>query len=182
MKPSTRLRLVPLGVLLTLVGGLARWTSEAGAAIHATPVHGHKPMHTPQPYGVNFTIHPLSDPNFCVVDTPSGGSQPTPASIAECAPVDSQHWTFAQTTTKPFVAIDGNGQCLDFGNGLNGLLKLTPCTFATPEHFLYDNDNGQLESTNGKLCLQAQVTAQSAAVVIEKCKSGVTLQQWQIGH
>jgi hypothetical protein len=174
---------VPVGVTLALAGGLVWSTAGAGAAVHALrTAPAQKPVRTPQPYGVNFTIHPLSDPNFCVSDEPSAGSQPTPASIAQCAPVDSQDWTFAQTKAKPFVAVDGNGQCLDFGNGVNGLLKLTPCTFGNPEHFLYNNDNGQFESTNGKLCLQAQVTAQNAAVFIRKCQSGVALQQWQLGH
>jgi hypothetical protein len=98
-----------------------------------------------------------------------------------CAANDSQHWTAAQSVDGSQVLVDGNGQCLDFTKKTGGSVELRTCTFKGPEHFLY-SETGQIQSTNRKMCLQAAQAAQNAYVFIAKCKSGIPLQIWSIGH
>jgi hypothetical protein len=141
-------------------------------------------VRTPQPYGVNYTIHTYSDPNFCLDDTVR--SDGTPGIMAECAANDNQHWTFAHASDGSIVVIDGLGQCLGLPSKVGGYITLSNCTFSENEHFFYKGNTGQIESQVGKECLQAQAATQDASIQVEKCQSKpplhTSLQVWQIGH
>jgi hypothetical protein len=103
-------------------------------------------------------------------------------SIQECAATDSQHWTFAQSADNSAVLIDGSGQCLEAAAKPNKLAQANPCTFQTPEHFLYKGKTGKLETVNGELCLQDAQAADNAALYFTSCVKGLVTQIWVIGH
>jgi hypothetical protein len=133
----------------------------------------------PSPAGVNFTLHPDADQNFCVSNITNGALG---LSIQQCAAVDSQHWTFAQSADNSAVLVDGNGQCLEAAAKPNKLAQANPCTFQTPEHFLYKENTGKIESVNGKLCLQDAGAATDAALYFTSCVKGLVTQIWILGH
>lgn len=164
---------------LGLVGGMAWWASGAGATVHAAAIPT-----TPQPYGVNFTFHTFSDPNYCLDDSPR--TQGNVGKIGQCAANDNQHWKAAHTTAGSFVLVDGLGHCLGTPPTGKIVIQLTNCTFAANEHFYDNSETGQVQNTPGTLRLQAAAATQNASVFFEKCQVNPTLhtslQVWQIGH
>jgi hypothetical protein len=131
------------------------------------------------PQGVNFTLHTDADQNFCVSNVTNGQLG---LSIQECSAVDSFHWTFAQSADNSAVLIDGSGQCLEAAAKPNKLALANPCTFQTPEHFLYKGNTGKIETVNGKQCLQDAAAADDAALYFTSCVKGLVTQIWVIGH
>jgi hypothetical protein len=178
MTPFRRLAVLVVALALALAGGATVWLSEAGAAApsaKATPPG-------PQPNGVNFTIHPQVDQNFCVENSSVPQNPASDAVMSQCAPRDSQHWTFGAAADGSVVIIGGSeGQCLDFSAKVDSLVSVVPCTFKSAEHFFY-TPTGQIESTSGKKCLQTAGAALDAAMYLDKCDSSVKLQIWILGH
>jgi Ricin-type beta-trefoil lectin domain len=176
---SFRRLAVPLvGAALALGASGTAWFTEAGAA--AVPAATPTPP-GPQPHGVNFTIHSSIDPNFCVEDTPSIQNPTSGAIMSQCIIRDNQRWTFANGADGSVVIVGGNGNCLDFTAKDFSPVSVTPCTFKVPQHFFY-TPSGQIESTNGKKCLESAQAAQNADMFIAKCDSSVKAQIWQLGH
>jgi len=176
---SIRRLSVPLaGLILALGAGSTAWLTGAGAAAPTA-----KPAAPgPQPNGVNYTLHSEVDTNFCLEDTPAPQEPASEASMAECAVIDGQRWTFADAADGSVVIIGGNtGNCLDFTAKVSSFVSMRPCTFKSGEHFFYSS-TGQIESTSGKKCLQPAQATQNALVSIAKCQAGVNLQIWEIGH
>jgi hypothetical protein len=174
-----RLAILLVGLIFAMAGVATTWLVAASAA---TPSVALAPP-SPQPNGVNFTIHSHLDPNFCVQDVPAPSVPASEASMTQCEPLDNQHWTFADAADGSVVLIGGSqGECLDFAAKAPSYVSLVPCTFKNPESFYYDGTTGLIESTSGKLCLQTTAAAQNAEILIEKCNAAVPLQIWTIGH
>jgi len=175
-------RMAVLFAVLTVAlgGGATAWLTGAGAT--TIPAAKATPPGT-QPNGVNFTIHTILDPNFCLEDTPSPALPASEAIASQCAARDNQHWTFANASDGSVVIIGGNGDCLDFGPGkLPVPVSVTPCTFSGSERFYYSPD-GLIESTSGKKCLEPEQAAQNASIYIVKCDATTNQDQvWQLGH
>jgi hypothetical protein len=165
--------LIGVGVL-AVAGGTLVATQSGAVTSHAGTIYPAGPQ------GINFTIHPIADTNFCVSDTAVAGLD-RPSSIQECEANDSVHWTFAQSSDNSSVLIDGYGQCMEYGGKLVPA-QLVPCRFNGPEHFLYNNDTGAISTTNGKFCLQDAQAADDAEVFFTKCVAGLGTQVWQLGH
>jgi hypothetical protein len=120
--------------------------------------------------------------NCCVVDRPAPSQPASEASMAQCGPVDDQHWTFARSADGSVVLIGGTqGECLDFSAKAPSPVSVVPCTFKSAEHFFY-TPAGLIESTSGKKCLQTAAAALNASLSIVKCNAAVSLQIWVIGH
>ena len=102
-------------------------------------------------------------------------------SIQECAAIDNDDWTFAQSVDGSSVLVDGNGQCLEAAKKPNKLAQANPCTFLTPEHFFYTN-KGQIKSESGNLCLEDAQAGSDAAVSFNTCVKGLVTQLWILGH
>ena len=150
--------------------------TEAGAQAASPAV-----VTTVQPLGVNFTIHTVADPNFCVESTPAiAGS---PISISQCATRDNQHWTFAGATDGSVVLVSGSGTCLGLDKSTSATQGITLglCAFNGAEKFFY-SDSGQLTNKAGTRCLQYAQAAQNAYVFNAKCQSGLSTQTFQLGH
>jgi hypothetical protein len=178
----TSLRRLPLLLaVLTLAvgGGATAWLTGAGASpVPAAP----QAAPSPQPNGVNFTIHTSLDPSYCVEDTPSVATPASEATMSQCVVRDNQHWTFANAADGSVVIIGGNGDCLTFGAGKLPIpVSVTPCTFKGSERFYY-TAVGQIEATSGKKCLQPAQAAQNASIYIVKCDPTIRGQVWQLGH
>jgi hypothetical protein len=90
-------------------------------------------------------------------------------------------FAFAESVDNTSVIVDGSGQCLQSGRKPNFYAEFTPCTFLTPEHFLYKAD-GQIETVSGKMCLEDAQATQNAAVLFATCVKGLSTQIWQLGH
>ena len=121
-----------------------------------------------EPARENFTIHTSVDPNFCFTDIPQDGR---PSSIAQCIVNDEMRFAFAESADNTSVIVDGSGQCLQPGKQPNSYADFKPCTFLTPEHFLYKN-SGQIETVSGKMCLQDAQAAQNAASFLQLASKG----------
>jgi hypothetical protein len=174
MKRTRRLAAVIIGTVLAMTAGTV-WLATGGADAAQTPPG-------PQPNGVNFTIHSHVDTNFCVVDRPPQSQPASEASMAQCGPVDDQHWTFARAADGSVVIIGGSeGECLDFAAKAPSAVSIVPCTFKSAEHFFY-SPAGLIESTSGKKCLQTAAAALNASLSIVKCNAAVALQIWVLGH
>jgi Ricin-type beta-trefoil lectin domain len=167
------LGILAFGASVILVSSFGITESGAQARPEMTPAWGQV-----EPAGENFTIHTSVDPNFCFTDIPQDGR---PSSIAQCIVNDEMRFAFAETVDDTSVIIDGSGQCLQVGKKPNDYATFKPCTFLTPEQFVYKN-SGQLESVSGKLCLQDAQAAQNAAVSFSPCAKGLGAQIWQLGH
>jgi hypothetical protein len=178
MTSFRRLALLVAIVTLALGGGTTAWLIGAGA--DTVPAVKQAPPGT-QPNGVNFTIHTVIDPNFCVEDTPSVAVPASEATMSECAARDNQHWTFAHADYGSVVIIGGNGDCLDFTGKPVSYVSVTPCDFRANERFYYSPD-GLIESTSAKKCLGAAQAAQNATIAIVKCDATKSNQIWQLGH
>jgi hypothetical protein len=178
MTPFRRLAIPVVALALALAGGATAWLTQAGAAV---PSANPAPPGV-QPNGVNFTLHTQVDPSYCLENS-SVPERPTSDAItSQCAARDNQHWTFADTTDGSVVIIGGaQGQCLDFSGKTPSLVSVIPCTFKSTEHFFY-TPSGQIESTNGKKCLETAQAAQNAGISFDKCDASVKLQIWVIGH
>jgi Ricin-type beta-trefoil lectin domain len=173
-----RLALLVATLTVALCGGVTAWFTGAGAdPIHAA---GQAPPGL-QPNGVNFTIHTVLDPNYCVEATPSTALPASEATISQCAARDNQHWTFANAADGSVVIVGGNGDCLDFTGKVPTYVSVTPCNFKTNEKFYYSTV-GQIESTSGKKCLEPAQAAQNATISIVKCDATNRNQVWQLGH
>jgi hypothetical protein len=133
-----------------------------------------------EPAGINFTIHPSADQSFCFTNVPVPDLN-RETSIQECDPIDNDDWTFAQSVDSSSVLVDGGGQCLEAAKKPNKLAQVNPCTFLTPEHFLYTK-KGQIKSESGNLCLQDAQAASDAAVSLNTCVKGLATQFWILGH
>jgi hypothetical protein len=128
--------------------------------------------------GENYTIHTSVDPNFCFTDIPEDGR---PSSIAQCVVNDEMRFAFAESVDKTSVIVDGSGQCLQPGKQPNVFATFKPCTFATPEHFVFKGA-GQIATVSGNLCLQDAQATQNAAVFFATCVKGLSAQVWNLGH
>jgi hypothetical protein len=170
----TRRAAVIIGVVMLAITGSALWAVQSGAV---TPQA--KTKFPAGPQGENFTVHTDADQGFCAEDVPS--SEATALSVQQCAARDTQRWTLAQSSDNSSVIIDDSGQCMEFGGAAMASAKLTPCTFKTPEHFLY-SATGQIETTNGKFCLQADQSAAGASIKMPKCVVGLVTQEWVLGR
>ena len=169
-----------LGFLALVIGGVGTGAIMAsGSAAHVRQLATTTTTYPPGPQGVNFTLHTDADQNFCLSNITGGELG---LSIQECAANDSQHWTFAQSADNSSVLVDGNGQCLEAAAKPNKLAQANPCTFQTPEHFLYKDSTGKLETVSGKLCLQYAVAADNASLYFTSCVKGLVTQIWVIGH
>jgi hypothetical protein len=133
-----------------------------------------------EPAGVNFTIHTSADTNFCYTNVPVPQLNRT-TSIQQCAPNDSQHWTFAQSVDGSSVIVDGSGQCLEASKKANKMAEVNPCTFLAPEHFLY-TAKGNIKTLSGSMCLEDAAATSDAAVAFDPCVKGLTTQIWILGH
>jgi hypothetical protein len=170
---GTRLGILAFGASVLLVNNFGVTESGAQARPEMTPASGQV-----EPAGENFTIHTSVDPNFCFTDIPEDGR---PSSIAQCIVNDEMRFTFAETVVNTSVIIDGSGQCLQAGKEPNYYATFKPCTFLTPEQFVYKN-SGQIETASGKLCLEDAQAAQNAAVFFAPCVKALGAQIWQLGH
>jgi hypothetical protein len=167
-----------LGVSLALAGGATAWLFGADSAVASTPLA--QPLL--QPNGVDFSIHSEVDTNYCAEDTPAPGNPASEASMSQCADNDGQHWTFAHAADGSVVIIGGNtGDCLDFSAAVHSSVSMTPCTFDASEHFSY-SPKGQIKSSSGTKCLEAEAASQGAEMFIAKCKKGVELQVFMLTH
>jgi hypothetical protein len=79
------------------------------------------------------------------------------------------------------VIVDGSGQCLEASKKANKIAEVNPCTFLTPEHFLY-TPKGNIKTVSGNMCLEDAAAASDAAVAFDPCVKGLTTQIWIIGH
>jgi hypothetical protein len=174
-----RFAVMIVGLALAVTGGATVWLTTADAA---SPSSAPVPP-TSQPTGSNITIHSAVDHNFCVEDQPAPSVPASEASMALCAAISSQQWTFADAAPGYVVLIGGSqGECLDFGTKVATYVSVLPCTFKGAERFYYDNNSGLIESTSGKECLQTTAAAQDAELMIEKCDATVKTQIWSLGH
>jgi hypothetical protein len=149
--------------------------TESGALARSTVTNAASQV---EPAGENFSIHTSVDPNFCFTDIPEQGR---PTSIAECVENDEMVFAFAESVDGSSVIVDGSGQCLQPGKQPSSYAEFKPCTFLTPEHFVYKN-SGQIETVSGKMCLQDAQAEQNAGVFFETCVKGLNTQIWQLGH
>jgi hypothetical protein len=168
--------LAPAGTLLGLSQAQATTSAAAAPAVATTTTTTEL---GPQPYGVNFTLHPYVDPSFCFESTASADG--SPISVSTCATRDNQHWTFAQSTDGSFVMVSGEGQCISLDKQAQFGMDLGPCAFTASSHFQY-SQSGQFENRAEKQCLQFGTAAQGASVFFAKCNANVTQQVIQIGH
>ena len=164
-----------LAVGTSLILLIALVVTESGALARSTKT---SPANHVEPAGENFSIHTNVDPNFCFTDIPEDGR---PSSIAECVNNDEMVFAFAESVDGTSVIVDGSGQCLHSGKQPNSYAEFEPCTFLTPEHFVYKSD-GQIETASGKMCLQDAQAEQNAGVFFATCVKGLTTQIWQLGH
>ena len=132
----------------------------------------------PGPQGTNFTIHTSADTNFCLSYVAAEGR---PTSIQPCADNDTQHWTWAQSADNSSVIVDGGGQCLEAAAKANKDAEVNPCTFLSPEHFLFKGA-GQIETVSGKLCLEDAQATGDAAVSFVACVKGLPSQVWDLSR
>jgi|HubBroStandDraft_5_1064220.scaffolds.fasta_scaffold364991_2 hypothetical protein len=130
----------------------------------------------PGPHGSDTSMHTESDTNFCLSDIAAEGR---PTSIEQCAPNENLEWMWAQSADNSSVIVDSEGQCLQASSKSDKDAKVEPCTFQTPEHFLYKND-GQIETVSGSLCLEAAAASENAAVLFAKCDKKNTNQIWTL--
>lgn len=151
----------------------------SGSGAQGRPLTATATTYPPGPAGVNFTLHPDADQNFCLSNITN---DQLALSMQQCNTVDSQHWTFAQSKDDSSVIVDGSGQCLEAASKPNKLAQANPCSFEAPEHFVYNENNGQLRTVSGKLCLQDAQAADNAAVYFTTCVKGLVTQIWVIGH
>jgi Ricin-type beta-trefoil lectin domain len=133
-----------------------------------------------EPAGNNFTIHTSVDPNFCFTDVSEPDAN-RETSIQQCASNDNDEWTFAQSVDGSSVLVDASGQCLEAAKKAGKLAEANPCTFLSPEHFLY-TAKGQIKTASGNMCLQDAQAASDAGVTFETCVKGLSTQIWQLGH
>ena len=56
-----------------------------------------------------------------------------------------------------------------------------PCSFLTPEHFVY-KPKGEIQTVKGNLCLGPANAADNAALFFTACVKGLVTQVWIIGH
>jgi hypothetical protein len=168
-----------LGLLALVTGALSASTMVASGSGAQVRQHATTTTFPPGPQGVNFTMHPDADQNFCVSNITGGELA---LSIQQCGPVDSQHWTFAQSADNSSVLVDGNGQCLETASKPNKLAQINPCTFLSPEHFVYKENTGKIQSVSGKLCLQDATAADNASLFFTACVKGLVTQVWVLGH
>jgi hypothetical protein len=168
-----------LGLMALVACGLGTSALVAGGSEAQVRSQTTVTTYPPSPAGVNFTLHTDADQNFCVSNVTNGALG---LSIQQCGAVDSQHWTFAQSADNSAVLIDGSGQCLEAAAKPNKLAQANPCTFKTPEHFLYKGNTGKIESVNGKVCLQDAAAATDASLYFTSCVKGLVTQIWVIGH
>jgi Ricin-type beta-trefoil lectin domain len=167
-----------VGLSLALAGGATAWLTAADAALASTT----RAQPRLEPNGVNFSMHSVVDPNFCVEDTPAPGNPASEAEMSQCAVRDNQHWTFAHAADGSVVIIGGTaGNCLSFSATVRAPVSMTPCTFGPAEHFTY-SAKGQIKSTSGTQCLEAEAASQGAEMFSAKCKKGVELQIFQLSH
>jgi Ricin-type beta-trefoil lectin domain len=169
------LGVLALGGSALMVNALAVGGSEALVRSDVTAA-----KYPPGPQGVNYTIHTSADPNFCFTNMPVPDLNRA-TSIQQCAANDTQHWTWAQSADNSSVLVDGGGQCLEAAKKANKLAQANPCTFLTPEHFLY-TEQGQIKTVSGDLCLQDAQATSNAAVTFASCVKGLTTQIWMLGH
>ncbi len=173
-----RLAVGVVGSSLVLAGGATAWLTEATAAVASTT----QVQPRLQPNGVNFTMHSVVDPNFCVEDTPAPGNPASEAEMSQSAVRDNQHWTFAHAADGSVVIIGGTaGNCLSFSTTVHAPVSVTPCTFGPAEHFTY-SPKGQIKSVSGTRCLQAEAASQGGEMFSAKCKKGLELQVFQLTH
>ncbi len=130
------------------------------------------------PQGTNFTIHTSADTNFCLSYVSAEGR---PTSIQACADNDTQHWTWAQSSDNSSVIVDGGGQCLEAAKKSGKVAEVNPCTFLAPEHFLFKGA-GQIQTVDGKLCLEDAQPTSDAAVSFDTCVKDLPSQIWDLGH
>jgi hypothetical protein len=177
--PSFRKLTVGLvGLSLALAGGATAALTGADAAVASTT----QVQPRTEPNGVNFVLHSIVDPNFCMEDTPAPDNPASGASMSQCAVRNGQEWTFAHAADGSVVIIGGNtGSCLDFSAALHAPVSMRPCTFGAAEHLSYTT-KGQIKSASGTKCLQAAAATQNAALFIDTCKKHVPLQVFQLSH
>jgi hypothetical protein len=168
-----------LGLAVLVTCGVGASTLVAGGSEAPARQQTTTTTYPPSPQGVNYTLHTDADQEFCVSNVTGGELG---LSIQECAANDAQHWTFAQSADNSAVLVDGSGQCLEAAAKPNKLAQANPCTFQTPEHFLYKGNTGKIETVNGKLCLQDAQAASNAALYFTSCVKGLVTQIWVIGH
>lgn len=178
MTPLHRFVLLLAGLVLAVSGGVTMGLTGAAAAprpaIHMPP--------GPQPHGINIVFHSKVDPNFCVEDTPAPFTPASATSISACAVRDAQHWTLVDAADGSLVIVGGNtDNCLDFSAKVGAYVSMKPCTFQGAERFFF-TPGGQIESTSGKKCLQAAQAKQASYMFINKCQSGVSLQDWTLSR
>ena len=93
----------------------------------------------------------------------------------------SQQWMFADDADGSVVIIGNTGQCLGLPAKVGSFVSVTPCTFRGVEKF-FVTPAGQIESTNGKKCLEATQAQQDASVLTDTCQSSVKDQFWRLAH
>jgi hypothetical protein len=174
-----RATITGLGLLALIAGGVGTSTLVVtGSAAQVRP-QTTTTTFPRSPQGVNFTLHTDADQEFCVSNITGGQLG---LSVQECSPVDSQHWTFAQSADNSAVIIDGSGQCLEAAAKPNKPAQANPCTFESPEHFVYKGNTGKIQTVKGNLCLQDAQAADNAALFFTACVKGLVTQVWVIGH
>jgi hypothetical protein len=178
MAPFRTLALGLLGLSVALGAGATTGLAGADAAFASTTrIQPHL-----QPNGVGFSMHSVVDPNFCVEDTPAPGNPASEAEMSQCAARDNQHWTFAHAADGSVVIIGGTaGNCLSFSATVHAPVSMTPCTFGPSEHFTY-SPKGQIKSTSGAQCLEAQAATQGGEMFSAKCKKNFALQVFMLSH
>jgi hypothetical protein len=167
-----------VGLSLALAGGATGWlTSTEGAAASAKFAPPNQ-----QPFGSGLIFHTQLDPNFCLTDLPAPAQPASEASISQCRVEPSQQWTLAHAQGGSVVIIGGeSGRCLDFSAKAPTFAAMANCTFSTAEHF-YFTSKGQIESTSGTKCLEAEQAAQDAQVFVVACHKNTPLQVWELSH
>lgn len=168
-----------LGLLAFVAGGAGASTFVATGSSAQVRPQTTTTTFPSSPQGVNFTLRTDADQSFCVSNITGGQLG---LSIQQCAPVDSEHWTFAQSLDNSAVIIDGSGQCLETAAKPNKPAQANPCSFQTPEHFVYKENTGKIETVKGNLCLQDANAADNAALFFTACVKGLVTQVWIVGH
>jgi hypothetical protein len=128
-------------------------------------------------HGTNFSIHIITDENFCL-ETEGDGT----ILVSQCAVRDNQHWTFTENPDNTHVIVDGDGLCLDRGTGaLNTPVTSVPCTFGPSERFVYTT-TGKFQQPGGTTCIAVSAAAQNAPVFNSTCGGTKDVKVFQLSH
>jgi hypothetical protein len=160
-----------VGLSVALCGGATAWLAGTDAAVaSATPVRLRI-----QPNGFGFSMHSVVEATICVKDTPPRGNPASEVELSSARP--------ATTRTGPSPMLPTfrgdhrrNGRqmprflCHPSMHQCHESLRLRLFT-----HFTY-GPRGQIKSTSGTQCLEAEAASQGGEMFSARFKKGFALQ------